>query len=189
MNTNNTNVSNLQAWYLHAMEIPNWQLRSTVGAADAPAAQPQLRISQETWNHWQQHSAIYALRNTHGKSIGLLFVDHLSEELQVLQQDVDVLLQKMIAACKFQTVNLSAAPSGHLSSDFALGRVLVALGENSVQLFTDAACALEKIRNTDLQWGGLPVIASYHPATLLQTPGLKARAWQDLQRVMRLDAG
>ena len=34
------------------------------------------------------------------------------------------------------------------------------------------------------QYRGVPVLPTYHPAYLLRSPGQKARAWEDLKKVI-----
>lgn len=57
---------------------------------------------------------------------------------------------------------------------------LLLLGSKAVSLFLGSAQSFDELRGQVQQWGSLPVIVSYHPASLLLRPQLKAQAWDDL---------
>lgn len=43
--------------------------------------------------------------------------------------------------------------------------------------------ALGRVRGRFLEWRGIPVMVTFHPAYLLRTPGDKKKAWEDLQKL------
>lgn len=45
---------------------------------------------------------------------------------------------------------------------------------------------ITKLRGKWLDWNGIPVMPTYHPAFLLRDPNRKVETWQDLQMVMKL---
>ena len=47
-----------------------------------------------------------------------------------------------------------------------------------------AAC----VAGSSLWQAGIPLVVTYHPAYLLRSPEQKAKAWQDLQQVMKIRA-
>ena len=69
----------------------------------------------------------------------------------------------------------------------ALGpRVICALGLSAAQALLGDSRPMSQIRGKVLQWRGIPLICTYHPAYLLRSPSQKAAAWQDLKQVMEL---
>ncbi len=61
-------------------------------------------------------------------------------------------------------------------------KVIVALGRISAQALLKTSEPLSKLRGKVHQYGAdnIPLVATYHPAYLLRSPGQKARAWEDL---------
>lgn len=62
-------------------------------------------------------------------------------------------------------------------------RVVLAMGPLAAQSLLQSSDPLGKLRGRAVPmaaWGGLPVVATYHPAYLLRNPADKARAWADL---------
>ncbi len=49
--------------------------------------------------------------------------------------------------------------------------------------------AVKDLRGRTFEYGGKPLIVTYHPAALLRNPGLKASTWEDMKRVMGLLSG
>lgn len=76
------------------------------------------------------------------------------------------------------------ACSGHLRAQLQLVRpaALVALGETAARTLGGAGA--KEWRGHWQQWEGIPVMPTYHPVFLLQSPALKRDAWADLQKVM-----
>jgi len=73
--------------------------------------------------------------------------------------------------------------------------IVIAVGRIAAQnlLGSDAALARLRGRVHSLDPGGRPLIATYHPAYLLRSPGEKRKAWQDLlfaqQVLARIEQG
>lgn len=63
-------------------------------------------------------------------------------------------------------------------------KVIVALGRISAQALLKTGEPLGKLRGRVYQYGrdDIPLVATYHPAYLLRSPGQKAAAWEDLWR-------
>ena len=61
-------------------------------------------------------------------------------------------------------------------------KVIVALGRISAQALLKTSEPLSKLRGPVHQYGpdNIPLVATYHPAYLLRSPGQKAKAWEDL---------
>ena len=59
--------------------------------------------------------------------------------------------------------------------------IIVALGRHAVHSLLKTDQALGKLRGTRHDYHGIPLIATYHPAYLLRSPGEKAKAWDDLK--------
>jgi DNA polymerase len=65
-------------------------------------------------------------------------------------------------------------------------RAICALGLSAAQALLGNSRPMSQLRGKDLQWRGVPLICTYHPAYLLRSPSQKASAWQDLKRVIKL---
>ena len=63
-------------------------------------------------------------------------------------------------------------------------RVIFAAGGVAAQNLLKSQEAVGKMRGRAFQFEGIPVVVSYHPAYLLRSPDQKAKAWQDLQRLV-----
>jgi len=66
--------------------------------------------------------------------------------------------------------------------------IIVALGRHAVHSLLKTDQALGKLRGTRHDYHGIPLIATYHPAYLLRSPGEKARAWEDLKLAQSIAA-
>ena len=67
-------------------------------------------------------------------------------------------------------------------------KVIIALGRVSAQALLKTATPIGKLRGQIHRYGAAdtPLIATYHPAYLLRSPGQKAAAWDDLWRAKML---
>ncbi len=59
-------------------------------------------------------------------------------------------------------------------------KLIVALGKVAATSLLGRDATLGSLRGTVHDFGGTPLIVTYHPAYLLRSPAEKARAWQDL---------
>jgi len=65
-------------------------------------------------------------------------------------------------------------------------RVLCALGLHATRWLLPGKEPMAKLRGRVLDYGGVPTIATYHPAAILRSPRLKPNAVDDLRRVREL---
>jgi uracil-DNA glycosylase len=63
--------------------------------------------------------------------------------------------------------------------------VIVTLGKFAGQYLTGQDKSMGAMRGRWSQWQDVPVMPTYHPAYLLRSPDQKAKAWSDLQMVMK----
>ena len=65
-------------------------------------------------------------------------------------------------------------------------RVLVALGATAVEGLTGQTLPMARLRGRWHDFGGVPLMATYHPAYLLrnQAPGEKRKVWEDMLMVL-----
>ncbi len=63
-------------------------------------------------------------------------------------------------------------------------RVIVTLGKFALQSLTGKMYAISAARGSWLDYKGIKVMPTYHPAYLLRTPGAKKDVWQDMKKVM-----
>lgn len=67
-------------------------------------------------------------------------------------------------------------------------KLILTVGRFAAQHLLDSSESLANLRNHQFRFGPnqIPLIVSYHPAYLLRKPELKAKVWQDLQKVAAL---
>lgn len=63
-------------------------------------------------------------------------------------------------------------------------RVIVTLGKFALQSMTGKAFSISAVRGQWLEYEGIKVMPTYHPAYLLRTPAAKKDVWQDMKKVM-----
>ena len=59
--------------------------------------------------------------------------------------------------------------------------ILVALGATAMRCLTQKRAAISSVRGEFIDYEGIPVLSTYHPAYLLRDPRKKTEAWEDLQ--------
>lgn len=59
-------------------------------------------------------------------------------------------------------------------------RIIVALGKTAATALLGKEATLASLRGRLHDYGGIPLVITYHPAYLLRSPQEKAKAWQDL---------
>ncbi len=65
-------------------------------------------------------------------------------------------------------------------------RVLVALGRVAAHNLLGTDAPMSRLRGRELDYQGIPVVCTWHPAYLLRTPSAKRETWEDVKRVNRL---
>lgn len=77
------------------------------------------------------------------------------------------------------------ACAAYLNAQVALvqPRLIIAVGRIAAQRLLATDTPIGKLRGKVHQYGdtGIPLIATYHPAYLLRSPGQKRRAWDDMK--------
>ncbi|MGH9732612.1 MAG: uracil-DNA glycosylase [Candidatus Acidiferrales bacterium] len=63
-------------------------------------------------------------------------------------------------------------------------KAVVCLGAIAFQSLTGTKPSMSRIRGQWLEFRGIPLLATYHPAYLLRNPNAKADVWEDLKKVM-----
>jgi DNA polymerase len=64
--------------------------------------------------------------------------------------------------------------------------IVCALGATALKgLLRDPRASIGRMRGKLQDWRGRKLIATYHPAYLLRSPGDKRKTWEDLQRIMK----
>ncbi len=64
-------------------------------------------------------------------------------------------------------------------------KVIVTLGQTPQLALTGVKQGITKLRGSWLDWRGIPVMPTFHPAYLLRNPPAKKPFWEDLKEVMR----
>lgn len=63
-------------------------------------------------------------------------------------------------------------------------KVIVTLGKFGLQALTDRAYSISSVRGKWLDYNGIKLMPTYHPAYLLRTPSAKKDVWTDMKKVM-----
>jgi uracil-DNA glycosylase family 4 len=67
-------------------------------------------------------------------------------------------------------------------------KVIVALGSPSAKFLLDTSVGITKLRGNWGEWGGIPVMPTYHPSYLLrngdESSPLKRDVWNDIKKVL-----
>lgn len=63
-------------------------------------------------------------------------------------------------------------------------KVIVTLGKFGLQSLTQKAYSISSVRGSWLDYNGVKVMPTYHPAYLLRTPSAKKDVWADMKKVM-----
>lgn len=120
--------------------------------APAAAAPPRVRLAWGECRAWSNRVAICMA----------------AEEGDPFDGAQGKLLQAMLAAIGWQGLERAEAADADAGV-----KMILALGDAAAARFAVARGKVQQHRDT-------PVVASYHPARLLQAPADKARAWEDL---------
>jgi len=65
-------------------------------------------------------------------------------------------------------------------------KVLVCLGRTAVHNLLGRDEPMRALRGQELEYDGIPVVVTWHPAYLLREPSRKVETWEDIKRVNRL---
>ncbi len=69
--------------------------------------------------------------------------------------------------------------------DLIRPKLIVALGGTAMKgLFNDPKIAITRIRGEWMDYRGIPVMPTFHPAYLLRNPPAKREVWEDMKRVL-----
>jgi DNA polymerase len=71
-------------------------------------------------------------------------------------------------------------------------RIIVALGKSAATTLLDVDATIGSLRGRVHDYGGIPLVVTYHPAYLLRNLPDKAKAWEDLllaRRTLRAGEG
>jgi len=68
--------------------------------------------------------------------------------------------------------------------DMIQPKVIVTLGRFALQSLLEKAFSISAVRGTWLDYNGIKVMPTYHPAYLLRNPSAKKEVWQDMKKVM-----
>ena len=63
-------------------------------------------------------------------------------------------------------------------------KVIVTLGRFGLQSLTEKSYAISAVRGQWLDYDGIRLMPTYHPAYLLRTPSAKKEVWADMKKVM-----
>ena len=78
----------------------------------------------------------------------------------------------------------SCAPFLHAQLRSLRPRVIVTLGRTPTHYMLQTDKPISRLRGQFVDWNGIPVMPTYHPAYLLRTPSAKQQVWEDLKQVI-----
>ncbi len=67
-------------------------------------------------------------------------------------------------------------------------RVILCAGRTAAQALLETTEGINQLRTRQHDFGGIPLVATYHPSALLRDESLKRPAWEDLKRLRELIA-
>ncbi len=70
--------------------------------------------------------------------------------------------------------------------DLIKPKVILCLGLTAAENLLGATESMSRLRGRVMQYEGVPVMITYHPAALLRNPNWKRPAWEDVQAVRKL---
>jgi DNA polymerase len=70
--------------------------------------------------------------------------------------------------------------------DLVQPKVILAVGLTAVNTLLKSKHTMGAIRGQTLEFRGIPMIATYHPAALLRNPEWKKATWEDVQMLRKL---
>ena len=68
--------------------------------------------------------------------------------------------------------------------DLVRPRFICALGATAAQHLLGTTVSIGKLRGRFLDYRGIPVLCTYHPAFLLRSPGNKKDVWEDMKKLL-----
>jgi len=84
----------------------------------------------------------------------------------------------------------SAACLPYLERQISLLRpkAILTLGRIATQILCESTEGIGRLRGKQLEFRGIPLVATYHPSAVLRNTALRAAVWEDLQRLRALPA-
>ena len=158
-----------QADYLNEMGISTWVVRSEGEPNPAKANQSSKQATQaETYQEPQLGDQ---------EIVWTFVVDQLSGDAALLFDKI--LASLMLSRNTIQLLSSKEALAGKVS-----GQVVIAMGSQMGRQLLQMDDDFEELRGAvhslEQAEDELPVVLTYHPEHLLNKPGDKAKAWQDL---------
>ncbi len=77
-------------------------------------------------------------------------------------------------------------PFLHRQLELIKPKVIVAFGLFAARTLLNSRESLSRLRSSEHEYAGYPLVATYHPAGVLRNPAWTRLCWEDLQRVRRI---
>lgn len=74
----------------------------------------------------------------------------------------------------------------HQQIEILAPKAILCAGRTAAQSLLGSAEGINRLRGREFAYGGIPVVATYHPSALLRDETLKRPAWEDLKRLRAL---
>lgn len=69
--------------------------------------------------------------------------------------------------------------------DIIRPRIIVTMGNPATKTLLETTQGIARFRGRFVEWHGIEVMPTFHPAYLLRNPGAKRQVWEDMQKVWR----
>ena len=70
--------------------------------------------------------------------------------------------------------------------DILRPRAILTLGRIATQILCNRGEGIGKLRGSELEYRGIPLVPTYHPSAVLRNTDLRSAVWQDLKRLQAL---
>jgi DNA polymerase len=67
-------------------------------------------------------------------------------------------------------------------------KAILTVGRIATQILCDRTEGIGQLRGKELEYRGIPLVATYHPSAVLRNTQLRAAVWADLKRLKALPA-
>jgi DNA polymerase len=80
----------------------------------------------------------------------------------------------------------SCLPYLRLQIEILKPRAILTVGRIATQILCSRSEGIGQLRGRELEYQGIPVVATYHPSAVLRNTDLRSAVWQDLKRLRGL---
>jgi len=174
------NESERRSAYLQALGIDQWISRR---------AQAVVEISNQQAD-WMVVGDLPSAEEDQGEPFSGAARQLLDAMLAAIEVSVESVLMMHSIPCRHSSDHEATGTEAHHGLAYwqqqierVRPRIILAFGSMAAQSLLGTDLAIGELRGRVHEWGAqkLPLVVTYHPAHLLQNPGDKRKAWEDLK--------